>query len=83
MNSYPEPSGDLQVIARQQRQALMLGLALGAACLALMVGFIIIFSSSGLPKDPKEWKRLQQQRSAAGADRSEPTPPQPQKDQTR
>lgn len=69
------------VAVRQRHQAMVLGLCLGAACLALMVACIVIFSSTGLPKDPKEWKRLQEQRSAAAADHLEP--PQPQKDQTR
>ncbi len=80
MNQLSDINGDA-VAARQQRHAMMLGLCLGAACLALMVACIIIFSNTGLPKDPKEWKRLQQQRSAAAADQTEPT--QPQKDQTR
>jgi hypothetical protein len=44
-----------------------LGLAVGAAVLALVVVFIFLFSRYGLPKDPKEWRRIEQQRSAAGA----------------
>ena len=48
------------------RRNLLLGLGLGGLSLALMVGFIIIFTHAGLPKDPKEWKRLQAA-AAAGA----------------
>ncbi len=73
MNTIDDP-----IDPRQRRQALVLGLGLGAACLALMVACIIMFSTNGLPKDPKEWKRLQEQRSAAGT-----ASDQPEKDQTR
>jgi hypothetical protein len=82
MNRPDELIVDDPVTRRQQRNAVVLGLILGAACLALMVACIIIFGSHGLPKDPKEWKRLQQQRAAAaGTDQTAPLPPQ--KDQTR
>jgi hypothetical protein len=56
----------------------VLGLILGSGFLALVVTCIIIFKANGLPKDPKEWKRLQEQRSALGTGTTEP-----QKDQTR
>ena len=49
-----------------RRRNARLGLALGAACLALTVTFIIIFTRYGFPKDPKEYKRLQQAQAAAG-----------------
>jgi hypothetical protein len=51
----------------QRRRNVVLGLALGALSLALMVGFIILFSNRGLPKDPKEWKRLQAEQAAKQA----------------
>ena len=57
----------MSVEQRQRRQATILGLSLGAGCFSLMVACIIIFSQKGLPKDPKEWKRLQEQRAAAEA----------------
>jgi hypothetical protein len=41
-----------------------LGLALGAAVLVLIVILMLAFSRHGLPKDPKEWRRIEQQRSA-------------------
>jgi hypothetical protein len=63
---------------RQRQQARVLGLILGGGFLALVVTCIIIFKANGLPKDPKEWKRLQEQRSALGTGSAEP-----QKDQTR
>jgi hypothetical protein len=50
-----------------RRRVTRLGWTLGLACLALTVAFIIIFSRNGFPKDPKEYKRLQQAREAAGA----------------
>jgi hypothetical protein len=65
---------------RQRQQAKLLGLCLGVACLALITACIIIFSTIGLPKDPKEWKRLQQQeadKEALGADIA------PQKDESK
>lgn len=42
-----------QVRARANR----LGLALGAACLALTAVFFIIFWYNGFPKDPAEYRR--------------------------
>ncbi len=54
-----------------RRKNLILGLALGGLSLALMVAFIIIFTHSGLPKDPKEWQRLQ---AAHAADAGVPVP---------
>ncbi len=51
---------------RQRHQAMVLGLCLGGACLALIITCIIIFSNIGLPKDPKEVKRLQQQEADKG-----------------
>lgn len=44
-----------------------LGLAVGAAVIALTVALMIVFKAYGLPKDPKEWRRIEQQRSAIGA----------------
>ena len=44
-----------------------LGLALGAAVIALIIVLMLVFSRSGLPKDPKEWRRQEQQRSATEA----------------
>ncbi|MCS6970936.1 MAG: hypothetical protein RMM29_00800 [Planctomycetota bacterium] len=41
-----------------------LGLALGAGVLIFIVVLIIAFSRCGLPKDPKEWRRQEQQRSS-------------------
>jgi anaerobic C4-dicarboxylate transporter len=61
------PTNTMSVEQRQRRQATILGLSLGAGCFSLMVACIIIFSQKGLPKDPKEWKRLQEQRAAAAA----------------
>lgn len=44
-----------------------LGLAIGACVIALIVILMLVFSRSGLPKDPKEWRRIEQQRSATEA----------------
>ncbi len=44
-----------------------LGLAIGAGVVALVVLLMLVFSRTGLPKDPKEWRRLEQQRSATEA----------------
>jgi hypothetical protein len=44
-----------------------LGLAVGVAVVALVIAMMIVFSVYGLPKDPKEWRRIEQQRSAIGA----------------
>ncbi len=78
---------------RQRRQARVLGLLVTGAFLALVAACFIMFSINGLPKDAKEWKRLQERRSAAEADKaaqSAPasttvtTPqPSPDKDSTR
>ena len=50
-----------------RRKNLIFGLVLGGLSLALMVVFIIIFTHMGLPKDPKEWQRLQDLKSAGMA----------------
>lgn len=52
----------------QRRRARMLGLLVGGAFVALVVAFIAYFNVHGLPKDPKEWKRLQERRAAAEAE---------------
>lgn len=44
-----------------------LGLAVGAAVVALTIILMVVFKVYGLPKDPKEWRRIEQQRSAIGA----------------
>lgn len=44
-----------------------LGLAIGAGVLALIVILMLVFSRNGLPKDPKEWRRIEQMRSATEA----------------
>jgi hypothetical protein len=41
-----------------------LGLVLGALVLAMIIIFMFVFKRHGLPKDPQEWRRLEQQRSA-------------------
>lgn len=53
--------------AALRRKNLILGLVLGGLSFALMVAFIIIFTNMGLPKDPKEWQRLQDLKSAGEA----------------
>jgi dolichyl-phosphate-mannose--protein O-mannosyl transferase len=58
------------IIEQQQRKhARTLGLCLGAGFLSLVVVCIIIFSQVGLPKDPKEWKRQQEQQRLKNAER--------------
>lgn len=57
-----------------RRRMLRLGLALGAAWLLLVALFIILFNGNGLPKDPQEWKRLQQLRAADGPSTGKSTP---------
>lgn len=52
----------------QRRRARILGLLVGGAFLALVGVFIAYFSVHGLPKDPKEWKRLEERRAAAEAE---------------
>lgn len=64
---------------QQRRRARTLGLIIGALFVSVVVAFIIIFKFNGLPKDPKEWKRLQEQRSAVGTGNEQPQ----QKDQTK
>lgn len=44
-----------------------LGLAIGAVVAILVVVLMLVFSRTGLPKDPKEWRRQEQQRSAMEA----------------
>lgn len=44
-----------------------LGLAIGAAVVGLIILLMLVFSRSGLPMDAKEWRRLEQQRSATEA----------------
>jgi hypothetical protein len=56
-----------EVSPEQRRSATRLGWMLGGACFALTVIFFIIFSNFGLPKDPKVWKRMQQEKSAAAS----------------
>lgn len=56
------------VAPAQRRHARTLGLVVGGAFVALVVGFIAYFNVHGLPKDPKEWKRLQERRAAAEAE---------------
>ena len=45
----------------------VLGLAIGAGIIIFIVVLMLVFSRSGLPKDPKEWRRIEQQRSATEA----------------
>lgn len=52
----------------QRRRARTLGLMVGGAFVALVAVFIAYFNVHGLPKDPKEWKRLQERRAAAEAE---------------
>lgn len=52
----------------QRRRARTLGLLVGGAFVALVAVFVVYFSFNGLPKDPKEWKRLQERRAAAEAE---------------
>jgi hypothetical protein len=40
-----------------------LGLSLGALVVILTIVFVAVFSRWGLPKDPKEFKRIQQMES--------------------
>ena len=42
-----------------------LGLVLGLVVVALIIFFIIMFTRNGLPKDPDEWRRIEQQRSTS------------------
>ncbi len=42
-----------------------LGLVLGLVVVALIIFFIIMFTRNGLPIDPKEWRRIEQQRSTS------------------
>lgn len=70
-----EMTGD-PVDPRQRRHAVMLGVIVGGAFVAVMIGFIILFSINGLPKDPKAWKRLEERRAAAEAEKKAAiTPP--------
>ena len=48
------------------RRNLRLGLIIGGIVLAQVVAFIILFTRTGLPKDPKVWKE-QQARAAQQA----------------
>ena len=50
----------------QQRHANKLGFGLGAVVILFIVVCIIMFSNFGLPKDPKEYKRLQLQEADKG-----------------
>lgn len=56
---------------RQRRHARVLGALVTAGFLALVAVCFIIFSINGLPKDAKEWKRMQERRSAAEAEKAE------------
>lgn len=66
-------SADLNdpVDPRQRRHARMLGVLVTAGFLALVVVCFIMFSINGLPKDAKEWKRMQERRAAAEAEKAE------------
>lgn len=55
---------------RQRRHARVLGSIIAVGFLALVTTCIIIFKEHGFPKDPKEWKRLQEQRAAAEAEKT-------------
>lgn len=59
-----------------ERRNLKLGIIIGGLCLAQVVSFIIMFSSYGLPKDPKVWAEMQareSQKSAAQAEQATPS----------
>lgn len=59
-----------------ERRNLKLGIIIGGLCLAQVVIFIIMFSSYGLPKDPKVWAEMQareSQKSAAQAEQATPS----------
>lgn len=51
----------------QAARNLRLGLIIGGLCLAQVVVFIIIFSRTGLPKDPKVWREIQARQAAQQA----------------
>lgn len=61
----------------QRRRALLWGVALGGGVLALTVGFVILFTLNGLPKDPEEWKRLERLKSSATDSPSSTSPSTP------
>ena len=67
---------DDPVDPRQRRNARVLGLIIAGAFLAVVTICIIIFKEHGFPKDPKEWKRLQEQRAAAEAEKTTDKDPQ-------
>lgn len=54
-------------MSNQRPDPVKLGLMIGAAVVALVVILMLVFSYSGLPMDPKEWRRLEQQRSSMEA----------------
>lgn len=51
----------------QRRRADRLGLMLGLVAIGLTAAFITIFTIHGLPKDPTEYKRLQQDAQSRAA----------------
>jgi hypothetical protein len=63
----PEPSAD-GLSPELRRRNLQLGLLLGGLCLASTILYIIIFTRTGLPKDPDEWRRQQAHHQAEAAD---------------
>ena len=72
MNDFAQDPVD----PRQRRNARVLGLIIAGAFLATVTTCIIIFKEHGFPKDPKEWKRLQEQRAAAEAEKTTDKDPQ-------
>ncbi len=56
---------DDPVPAEMRRRNLILGLGIGAFCLAQVVFYMIFFRTNGLPKDPKVWQEQQARQSAA------------------
>lgn len=45
------------------RRNLILGLTLAVLVLGLIVGFMVLFSRHGLPKDPALWRKMQHQQA--------------------
>ncbi len=59
-SAIADPAIPQPATPEQRRRADRLGLILGLVALGLTAGFIAIFTLHGLPKDPTEYKRLQQ-----------------------
>ena len=57
----------------QRRRNVVLGLAIGALCIAQIALFMILFKHNGLPKDPKIWRDMQ----ARDAQRNPPADDRP------